>query len=50
MSQPAQPAPNKKLRTEREHRCWSQQELADKVGTTPLNVSRWERGITIPGP
>ncbi len=44
------PTPNQRLRQERERRCWSQQELADKVGTTPLNVSRWERGITVPGP
>ena len=42
--------PNQYLRSERERRCWSQQELADKVGTTPLNVSRWERGITFPNP
>jgi transcriptional regulator with XRE-family HTH domain len=38
------PTPNQKLRYERERRAWSQQETADKVGTTPLNVSRWERG------
>ncbi len=34
-------------RIERE---WSQQEVADLIGTTGLNVSRWERGITTPGP
>jgi tetratricopeptide (TPR) repeat protein/transcriptional regulator with XRE-family HTH domain len=28
----------------------SQQELADKIGTTYVNVSRWERGITRPNP
>ncbi len=28
----------------------SQQEVADKVGTTHVNVSRWERGITRPNP
>lgn len=44
------PAPNHRLRNERIRRSWSQQELADAVGTTPLNVSRWERGITTPGP
>ena len=38
------------LRKERERRAWSQQDVADKVGTTPVNVSRWERGITQPGP
>ena len=42
--------PNYLLRRERERRAWSQQDLADKVGTTPLNVSRWERGITSPSP
>ena len=46
----AKPIPNQKLRHERERRAWSQQEVADKVGTTPLNVGRWERGITSPGP
>jgi transcriptional regulator with XRE-family HTH domain len=44
------PSPNHKLRYERERRGWSQQDVADKVGTTPLNVSRWERGINQPGP
>lgn len=44
------PTPNLLLRHERERRCWSQQELADKVGSTPLNVSRWERGINQPSP
>src|SRR5581483_506138 len=24
--------------------------LADKIGTTSLNVGRWERGVTVPGP
>ena len=31
-------------------RRWSQLEVADQLGTTPGNVSRWERGITSPGP
>ena len=44
------PTPNHKLRHARIQRGWSQQEVADKVGTTPLNVGRWERGITFPGP
>jgi tetratricopeptide (TPR) repeat protein/transcriptional regulator with XRE-family HTH domain len=42
--------PNQKLRYERQRRAWSQQEVADMVGTTPLNVGRWERGVTYPGP
>ncbi len=39
-----------RLSTERLRRHWSQLEVADKIGTTPGNVSRWERGITLPGP
>nr|WP_220195153.1 NB-ARC domain-containing protein [Ktedonospora formicarum] len=31
-------------------RQWSQQEVADRLGTTRPNVSRWEAGITTPGP
>jgi tetratricopeptide (TPR) repeat protein/transcriptional regulator with XRE-family HTH domain len=50
MTETARPTPNKKLRYERERRCWSQQEVADRVGTTPLNVGRWERGVTSPSP
>src|SRR6185437_13684738 len=42
--------PNEHLRQARLQRRWTQQELADHVGTTIANVSRWERGITIPGP
>lgn len=41
---------NQKLRYERLRRGWTQLDLADKIGTTPLNVGRWERGITSPGP
>ncbi len=29
---------------------WTQQELADKVGTTPVNISRWENGSHFPNP
>src|SRR5260370_20202436 len=46
----AQATPNRQLRQERELRCWSQLEVADQIGTTSLNVSRWERGITFPTP
>ena len=46
----AQATPNQQLRQERERRCWSQLEVADRIGTTSLNVSRWERGITFPTP
>src|SRR5712691_8070086 len=34
----------------RKQRSWSQQEIADRIGTTKVNLSRWERGITKPGP
>ncbi|GHO56162.1 helix-turn-helix domain-containing protein [Ktedonobacter robiniae] len=44
----------KKARTslieERKRQRWSQQELADRLGTTRHNVSRWEAGMTTPGP
>lgn len=39
-----------RLVEERRHRGWSQQELADYLGTTQHNVSRWEAGLTTPGP
>src|SRR5439155_1315632 len=38
------------LRYERSRRNWSQEDVADKIGTTASNVSRWERGITFPNP
>ncbi len=31
-------------------RGWTQQQLADLIGTTPQTVSRWERGTATPGP
>jgi len=40
--------PNQKLRHERELRFWSQSQVAEKIGTSTLNVSRWERGVTTP--
>src|SRR5712692_5306626 len=46
----AKPIPNQTLRDERTRHDWSQQDLADRVGTTPNNVGRWERGETVPGP
>jgi transcriptional regulator with XRE-family HTH domain len=42
--------PRQLLVTERLRRHWTQLEVADQLGTTPGNVSRWERGITSPGP
>lgn len=49
-SKEVQSRPRQRLATERYQRGWSQQELADRLGTTPLNVSRWERGLTTPNP
>src|SRR6266699_181281 len=40
--------PNQTLRKARELRGWTQQELADKLGTTPLAINRWEQGKTFP--
>jgi transcriptional regulator with XRE-family HTH domain len=31
-------------------RGWTQQEVADLIGTTAQSVSRWERGVAVPGP
>lgn len=39
---------NDRLRTAREKRGWTQAEVAEKIGTTSVNVSRWENGITSP--
>lgn len=38
------------LRAVRVELGWSQQQLAAHVGTTPVNVSRWENGKTSPTP
>ena len=42
--------PGQRLVAERLRRRWTQQEVAEQLETTPGNVSRWERGITSPGP
>ncbi|MEO6892525.1 MAG: NB-ARC domain-containing protein, partial [Ktedonobacteraceae bacterium] len=44
------PEPRLHLTEVRILRKWSQQEVADRIGTTHVNVSRWERGITRPSP
>jgi tetratricopeptide (TPR) repeat protein/transcriptional regulator with XRE-family HTH domain len=41
---------NSRLHNARVAQGWSQQLLADKVGTTPVNISRWENGSTFPSP
>jgi transcriptional regulator with XRE-family HTH domain len=42
--------PNHALKAARQKNNLSQAELAEKLGSTPINVSRWERGITSPNP
>ncbi len=42
--------PNELLRRARSLKGWSQEELAERVGTAATMVSRWERGIIVPGP
>src|SRR5579872_6043010 len=49
MLKPKKGNPNSRLREARLRQHWSQQEVADKIGTTPNNVSRWELGLTTPG-
>jgi tetratricopeptide (TPR) repeat protein/transcriptional regulator with XRE-family HTH domain len=39
-----------RLRQEREQLGWTQSELAERIGTTQFNVSRWEHSVTVPGP
>ncbi len=38
------------LRREREQRGWSQAKLAELLGTSPLSISQWERGVYLPSP
>lgn len=40
--------PNVKLRNARIDNNWTQQDVADLVGVTPLTVGRWERGEVFP--
>lgn len=50
MKKADQAMPNDRLKQERILRSWSQWDVADHIGTTAHNVSRWERGITFPRP
>lgn len=50
MNTPVKVSPRLRLSAERMRRRWTQLEVADRLGTTPGNVSRWERGMTSPGP
>jgi transcriptional regulator with XRE-family HTH domain len=42
--------PNEKLQREREIKGWSQEKLAEEIGTTQKIVSRWECGESVPLP
>ncbi|HZU66157.1 MAG TPA: tetratricopeptide repeat protein [Ktedonobacteraceae bacterium] len=44
------PQPRLRLAEARTLHGWSQQDVANRIGTTHVNISRWERGITKPGP
>src|SRR5579871_2528040 len=44
------PQPRSRLTEARNARRWTQHTVAERIGTTYVNVSRWERGITRPNP
>lgn len=44
------PRPNGLLRQAREARGWSQDQLAERLGTNGFTVCRWERGHALPSP
>ncbi|MBA2396635.1 MAG: helix-turn-helix domain-containing protein [Ktedonobacteraceae bacterium] len=48
MKKPDEATPKYLLRTMRESHGWTQEELAEKIGTTGVTISRWESGITFP--
>src|SRR5579863_7276120 len=38
------------LKQERERHGWSQEHVAKHIGSTQVTISRWEKGISVPGP
>lgn len=50
MKKTTKSAPNPHLKRARERQGWSQEYVAREVGTDAFTVSRWERGVTMPGP
>lgn len=48
MKKPGEAVPNQLLRNAREMLGWTQEELAERIGTTSVTVSRWESGVTSP--
>lgn len=50
MKQGKPPSPNYHLIHARQHKCWSQETVAAKLGTTRVTISRWEQGLRFPSP
>ena len=50
MKKTEEATPKYLLRNMRESQGWTQEELAEKIGTTGVTISRWESGITFPSP
>jgi tetratricopeptide (TPR) repeat protein/transcriptional regulator with XRE-family HTH domain len=53
MNKPAKTTPNVpnvQLKRARERKGWSQEHVGQEIGTDAFTVSRWERGVTMPGP
>ena len=48
MKKPEEATPKYLLRNMREGQGWTQEELAEKIGTTGVTISRWESGVTFP--
>lgn len=42
--------PNPQLKGARVSKGWSQDDVAREIGTDAFTISRWERGVTTPGP
>src|SRR2546428_4397715 len=50
MEKPEKGNPNQRLKRARQQHGWSQEALAERIGAHEKNVSKWERGISSPGP
>ena len=48
MKKAEQAEPNQRLREARKQHYWTQSQVAEQLGTTVVNVNRWEQGKTIP--
>lgn len=45
----AEATPNNLLQAARKERCWTQKEVADRIGAPQsFNISRWEKGVATP--